>query len=143
MIGMMSAAFTYNNHISVNRYYRSPFPTTSTTFRSPTLVNKVPVHRIERRPSLKLSFPSGASNILNSAVIHAAGRSFYSISSNSRRTTILSCRGNVKVAIVQWDRHSPRMVFCHKNMKCKKWLKLAEPNNEYIPVSPYLPESDS
>jgi hypothetical protein len=122
----MAAASAYNGY---NGYYRSPSPTTSL---SPTLVNDA--HYTER-PSLKLSFPSGASNILNSAVVNAAGQSLYSISSNSKRTTMVSCRDNVEVATVQWDRHSPRMVFRRKKMKCKEWLKLAGPNNEYMPIS--------
>ena len=124
----MATASTYNNQTSVDGYYRAPSPTTSL---SPTLV--ADAHYTER-PSLKLSFPCGASNILNSAVINAAGQSIYSISSNSKRTTMLSCRGNVEVATVQWDHHSPRMVFRRKKTKCKEWLKLAGPDNEYIPV---------
>jgi hypothetical protein len=126
---MMAPASIYNNQTSANEYYRAPSPTTSL---SPTLVNDA--HYTER-PSLKLSFPCGASNILNSAVINAAGQPLYSISSNSKRTTMVSCRDNVEVATVQWDRHSPRMVFRRKKMKCKEWLRRAEPDNEYIRVS--------
>jgi hypothetical protein len=129
----MAAAFIYNNQTPVDEYYRAPSPTTSL---SPTLVDD---GRYTERPSFKLSFPCGSSNILNSAVINAAGQSIYSISSNSKRTTMLSCRGNVEVAAVQWDRHSPRMVLRRKKMKCKEWLKLAGPDNEYVPVSRYPP----
>jgi hypothetical protein len=92
---MMAAASTYNNQTSADEYYRAPSPTTSL---SPTLVNDA--HYTER-PSLKLSLPCGGSNILNSAVINAAGQSLYSILSNSKRTTIVSCRDNAEVATVQ------------------------------------------
>jgi len=125
----MAATSIYNYQTSADEYYRPPSPTTSL---SPTLVDDT--HYTER-PSLKLSFPCGASNVLNSAVINAAGQSLYSISSNSKRTTMVSCRDNAEVATVQWDRHSPRMVFHRKKMKCKEWLKLAGPNDEYIPIS--------
>jgi hypothetical protein len=130
-IGMMAAAPIYNSQMSPDEYYRSPSPTTSL---SPTLVNNA---RYTERPSLKLSFTSGASNILNSAVVDPANQTLYSISSNSKRTTMVSCRDNVEVATVQWDRHSPRMVFRRKKVKCKEWLKLAGPDNEYMPISRY------
>ena len=129
----MAAAPIYNSQMSPDEYYRSPSPTTSL---SPTLVNNA---RYTERPSLKLSFTSGASNILNSAVVDAANQTLYSISSNSKRTTMVSCRDNVEVATVQWDRHSPRMVFRRKKVKCKEWLKLAGPDNEYMPISRYPP----
>jgi hypothetical protein len=129
----MATTSIYNNQTSADEYYRAPSPTISL---SPTLVNDA---HYTRRPSLKLSFPCGASNILNSAVINAAGQSLYSISSNSKRTTMVSCRDNVEVATVQWNRHSPRMVFRRKKMKCKEWLKLAGPDNEYMSVSRYFP----
>ena len=106
--------------------HRPPSPTTSL---SSTLIDSS--HDIERS-SLKLRIPSGASNVLNSAVINAAGRSLYSISSNSKRTTLISCAYNVEVATVQWDCSSPRMVFRRKKFKCKRWLPLTGPENEYI-----------
>ena len=127
----MTAASIYNNQTSPDKYYRAPSPTTSL---SPTLVNDT---QYTERPSLKLCFPCGASNILNSAVIGPAGQPLYSILSNSKRTTMVSCRDNVQVAAVQWDRHSPRMVLRHKKMKCKEWLKLTGPDNEYIPFFRY------
>ena len=99
---------------------------------SPTLVNDA--HNTER-PSLKLRMPGGASNILNSAVINPAGQSLYSMVGNSKHTKLVSCRDNVEVATIQWDRHSPRMVFHRKKMKCKEWLKLAGPDNEYTRLS--------
>ncbi len=124
-IGVMAAASIYNNQTSPDEYYRAPSPTTSL---SPTLINDP---HSTARPSLKLSFPCGASSILNSAVVDAAGQTLYSVSSNSKRTTMVSCRDNVEVATVQWDRHSPRMVFGRKKVKCKEWLKLTGPDNEY------------
>jgi len=127
-IGMLATA-SYNNQTPADGYYCAPPPAIS---RNPTLV--IDAHYTER-PLLKLSSPCGASNILNTVIINVAGQSLYSISSNSKRTTITSCRDNVEVATVQWDSHSPRMVFRRKKMKCKEWLKLAGPDNECIPVS--------
>ena len=107
-------------------------PLSPTASQSPTVVNDT--HHIERLP-LKLRIPGGASNILNSTVVDTAGQSLYSTSSDSKRTKLVSYRDNVEVATVQWDRHSPRMVFRGKKMKCKEWLKLTGPNNEYMPIS--------
>jgi hypothetical protein len=133
----MASAFMYTSQVSASEYLhshdhlRSPSPTTSL---SPTLVNNA-AHYTER-PSLKLTIPSGASNILNSVVVSPDGQSFYTISSNSKRTTLISCEDNVEVATVQWDRSSPRMVFRRKKMKCKAWLSLTGPENEYaLPVN--------
>ena len=134
----MAAASVYNAQVSADEYsqrhghHRPPSPTTSL---SPTLVHDT---HYTARPSLKLSFPRGASNILNSAVINAAGQSFYSISSTSKCTTMVSCRDNIEVATVQWDRHSPRMVFHQKKMKCKEWLKITGPDNKYILPTRFL-----
>ena len=127
--GTMADASIYNTQTSTDKYHRAPSPTASL---NPTLVNDP--HYTGRR-SLKLSFPGGVSDILNSAVIDAASQPLYSISSNSKLTTVVSCRDNVDVATVQWDRHSPRMVFRGEKMKCREWLKLAGPNSEYVPVS--------
>ena len=113
--------------------HRPPSPTTSL---SPTLISDT--HNTAR-PSLKLRIPGGASNILNSRVVDTAGQSLYSISSDSKRTTLVSCKDNVEVAAVQWDHHSPRMVFHCKKMKCKEWLKLTGPDNEYIPAPRFSP----
>ena len=112
-------------------YHRAPSPATSL---SPTLVN---VHSTER-PSLKFRFPSGASNVLNSVVVNAAGQSLYSISSNSKRTTLISCSDNVEIANVHWDCRSPRMVFRRKKTKCKHWLPRTGPENEYSPLTPHV-----
>jgi hypothetical protein len=133
----MAAASVYNTRVSADGYSqrhdhdhdRPPSPTTSL---SPTLVNDA--HYTARRPSLKLRIPGGASNILNSMVVNTAGQSLYSVLSDSKRTTLISCRDNVEIATVQWDRHSPRMVFHRKKVKCKEWLKLTGTNNEYIPA---------
>jgi hypothetical protein len=131
----MAAASVYTSQVSADEYLhphghlRSPSPTTSL---SPTLVNDA-AHYTER-PSVKLTIPSGASNILNSMVINPAGQSLYTISSDSKTTTLVSCRDNVEVATVQWDRSSPRMVFRRKKMKCKAWLPLSGPENEYVPA---------
>ncbi|KAH9987181.1 hypothetical protein BJV77DRAFT_1026686 [Russula vinacea] len=94
---------------------------------SPTLVNSA---HLTERPSIKLRIPGGGSNIVNSAVVNAAGQSLYSISSNSKRTTFVSCKDKVEVATVEWDRASPRMVFRRKKMRCKEWLPLAGPDTE-------------
>jgi hypothetical protein len=132
----MAAASVYNTQVSADEYsqrrdhHRPPSPTTSL---SPTLVNDTH-YRDTARPSLKLRIHGGASNILNSRVVDTAGQSLYSVSSDSKRTTLVSCRDNVEVATIQWDHHSPRMVFHRKKMKCKEWLKLTGPDNEYIPA---------
>jgi hypothetical protein len=129
----MAAASNYATATRVSTYaylHRPSSPTASlTTSLSPTLVNKT--HYLER-PSIKLRIPSGASNILNSVVVNAASQSLYSISSNSKHTTLVSCVDNVEVATVQWDRSSPRMVFRRKKIKCKTWLPLTGPQNGYI-----------
>ena len=125
----MAAASIYTTRVSGDEYLHRP--SSPTTSLSPTLVNNP--HHIER-PSHKLRIPSGASDILNSVVVNAAGQSLYSITSNSKRTTLVSCADNVEVATVQWDRASPRMVFRRKKIKCKTWLPLTGPQNEYIPA---------
>ena len=102
---------------------------TSPTSPNTTLVNLA--HRNER-PSVKLKIPSGKSDILNSAVVDAAGQSLYTISSNSKRTTFVACKDNVEVATVQWDCYIPRMVFRQKKMKCKEWLPFAGPETESV-----------
>ena len=127
----MAAASIHTTQVSAEEYLHRNLhhPSSPTTSLSPTLINNS--HYTER-PSLKLRIPSGASNVLNSAVINAAGQSLCSISSNSKRTTLISSTDNVEVATVQWDRSSPRMVFRRKKIKCKTWLSLTGPDNEYI-----------
>ena len=94
------------------------------------MVNDV---HLTKRPSVKLKISCGGFNISNSEVVSASGQSLYAISSNSKSTTLVSCKNNVEVATVDWDRSSPRMVFQRKKMKCKEWLPLAGPDTEYVP----------
>jgi len=94
---------------------------------SPTLVN---VTHYSGRSSVKLKIPNGSSNIVNSVVVDAVGRSLFSISSNSKRTTLVSCRNDLNVATIEWDRSSPRIVFGGKKVKCKDWLPRAGPETE-------------
>lgn len=128
----MATAAVYATQVSAGEYlphvlhHASPSPTPM----SATLVNDA---RHTERPSVKLKIPGGGSNIFNSVVVSASGQSLYSISSNSKRTNLVSCRDNVEVANVEWDRSSPRMVFRRKKMKCKEWLPLAGPDTEYVP----------
>ena len=125
----MAAASTHTTQVSADEYFHRPSSPTASlaTSLSPTLVNNS--HYTER-PSLKLRIPSGASNILNAVVIDAAGQSLYTISSNSKRTNLISCADKTEVATVQWDRSSPRMVFRRNKFKCKTWLPLTGPENE-------------
>jgi hypothetical protein len=129
----MAAAAVYATQVSAGEYlplhvlrHASPPPIPM----SATLVNDA---HLTERPSVKLKIPGGSSDIFNSVVVSASGQSLYSISSNSKRTTLVSCKANVEVATVEWDRSSPRMVFRRKKMKCKEWLPLAGPNTEYVP----------
>jgi hypothetical protein len=132
----MAAAAVYTTQVFAGEYMlphghcsASPPPTPL----SPTLVNSAHLRVIER-PSVRLRIPGGGSNIVNSVVVSAAGQSLYSISSNSKRTTLASSKDNVEVATVEWDRSSPRMVFRRKKMRCKEWLPLAGPDTEYVPI---------
>ena len=75
---------------------------------SATLVNDT---HLTEQPSVKLKIPGGNSNIFNSVVVSSSGQSLYSVSSNSKRMTLVSCKDKVEVATVEWDRSSPRMVF--------------------------------
>jgi hypothetical protein len=115
----------------------------SSSPQSATFVNTAPV--VSERPSVKLKVVSGKTDILNSVVVNTAGQSLYSISSDSKRTTMVACKDNVEVATVNWNRSSPRMVFRRKKMKCKDWLPLTGPETEYKrrpPPSCYLSEPD-
>ena len=96
------------------------------------MINDANRRRPIKRPSIRLKISCGSSNISNSEVVSASGQSLYSISSNSKYTTLVSCKNNVEVATVNWDRSSPRMVFRRKKMKCKEWLPLAGPDTEYV-----------
>ena len=119
------ASYSTRNNPHTHSYGPMLSPHASSTA---TLVNTA---HYNKRPSVKFKIPCGKSNILNSAVVNAAGQSLFKISSNSKRTTFVACKNNVEVATVQWDRSSPRMVFRRKKMKCKEWLPLAGPRTEY------------
>jgi hypothetical protein len=127
----MAAAAVYTTQVSAGEYLPLHVPRHASPPipMSVTLVNDA---HLTERPSVKLKIPGGSSNIFNSVVVSASGQSLYSISSNSKQTTLVSCRDNVEVATVEWDRSSPRMVFRRKKMKCKEWLPLAGPNTEYV-----------
>jgi hypothetical protein len=125
------AAASDTTRVPVNEYLHRPSSLTAslTTSLCPTLINN---SQYTQRPSVKFKVPSGASNILNSVVLNAAGHSLYLITSNSKRTMLVSCVNNVEIATVQWDSSSPRMVIRRKKIKCKTWLPLTGPQNEYI-----------
>jgi hypothetical protein len=133
----MAAAAVYTTQVSAGEYpHPNVFHNTSSppTPGSATLVNDPP---LTERPSVKLKIPGGSSSIIDSAVICASGQPLYSISSNSKRTTLVSCKDSVEVATVEWDRSSPRMVFRRKKMKCKEWLPLAGPDTECVFILHY------
>jgi hypothetical protein len=136
----MSATAAHATRVSAGGYPRiheygrtSPPPTPLTQALSATLVN-ARHNTVTERPSIKLKIPGGSSDIFNSTILDAAGQSLYSISSTSKRTMLFSCKNNVEVATVDWDRSSPRMVFHRKKWKCKEWLPLAGPETEYMPT---------
>jgi hypothetical protein len=106
-------------------------PSSSPRAQSATLVNQASGTAISERSSVKLKIVGGKSNIVNSVVVSEDRQTLYSISSNSKRTTVVACKDNVEVAVVEWDRSSPRMVFRQKKMKCKEWLARAGPETEY------------
>ena len=129
----MAAAAVYATQVSAGEYlppHALSHASPPTIPMSATLVNDAHLHE---RPSVKLKIPGGSSDIFNSMVVSPSGQSLYSISSNSKRTTLVSCKDNVEVAAIEWDRSSPRMVFRRKKMKCKEWLPLAGPDTEYVP----------
>jgi hypothetical protein len=90
----------------------------------------VEVPRSDERPSIELKISGSGASILNAIVVDPAGRPLYSISSNESRTTLLSQRDSSKVATIDWDHSSPRMVFRGKKVKCKEWLPRAGPDTE-------------
>ncbi|KAN0140533.1 hypothetical protein V8E53_001742 [Lactarius tabidus] len=98
----------------------------------PTPLNAVLVEapRTNERPSIELKISSHGAKILNAVVVDSAGRSLYSISSDGSHTKLLAQRDNAKVATIDWDRSSPRMVFRGKKFKCKEWLPRARPDTE-------------
>jgi hypothetical protein len=122
--------------MSIRESPHTPGHPFSSTPLSATLVNAVLPSAPSERPSIKLKIAGGKSNIVNSVVIDAIGQSLYTISSNSKRTTVVACKKNIEVATVEWDRSSPRMVFRRRKLRCKEWLPLAAPetDSEYKPT---------
>jgi hypothetical protein len=92
--------------------------------------------RSNERPSIKLKISSGGAKIVNAVVVDPAGRPLYTVSSDESRTELLSQSDNTKVATIDWDRSSPRMVFRGKKVKCKDWLPRAGPDTEYVLLFP-------
>ena len=99
------------------------------TPRNAALVKAPPCNE---RPSIELKISSRGAKILNAVVVDSAARSLYSISSDESRTTLLSQRDSSKVATINWDRSSPRLVFRGKKFKCKEWLSYFESASEYV-----------
>ena len=106
---------------------------------SPLSTTLVHPAAVSERPSVKLKIVGGKSNIANSVVVNAASQSLYSISSDSKRTTVVACKDSAEVATLEWNRSSPRMVLRGKKMKCKEWLPLAGPETEYKLSLLFLP----
>ena len=100
-----------------------------TTPRNAALAKAPPCNE---RPSIELKISSRGAKILNAVVADSASRPLYSISSDESRTTLLSQRDSSKVATINWDRSSPRMVFRGKKFKCKEWLHYVESDSEYV-----------
>jgi hypothetical protein len=88
--------------------------------------------RSDERPSIELKISSSGADILNAVVVRVDSddRALYSISSDENRTTLLARRDSSKVATIDWDRSSPRMVFRGKKVKCKEWLPRTGPDTE-------------
>jgi hypothetical protein len=99
------------------------------TILSATMVNE---RRSNERSSIKLKISSGGAKIVNAVVVDPAGRPLYTVSSDESCTELLSQSDNTKVATIDWDRSSPRMVFRGKKIKCKDWLPRAGPDTEYV-----------
>jgi hypothetical protein len=102
--------------------------------------------RSDERPSIELKISSSGADILNAVVVRVDSddRALYSISSDENRTTLLARRDSSKVATIDWDRSSPRMVFRGKKVKCKEWLPRTGPDTEYVlSLLTYAPHSDS
>ena len=95
--------------------------------------------RRNQRPSIGLKISNSGAKIVNAVVVGPAGRPLYSISSDSKRTKLLCHKDNTEVAIIDWDRSSPRMVFRGNKFKCKEWLPRSGPETEYVLT--YLPHA--
>ena len=127
----MAATSIYTARVSAGEYPRAHGYDTVSPPHTPLSATLVNSPQNNERSSVKLKILCGKSNIVNSIVIDAAGRSLYSITSTSKRTTLVECRNNAEVATVEWDRSNPRMVFRRKKIRCKEWLPLAGPETEY------------
>src|SRR6266702_1983022 len=131
----MAASAVYATQVSAGGYPYAPGHGSPSPPLTPLSATLVDAPRYVERPSIELKFSSSGANIVNAVVVDAAGRPFYSISSYSKRTKLLSHRDNTEIATVEWDRSSPRMVFRGKKVKCKEWLPLSGPDTEYVLVS--------
>ena len=100
----------------------------------PTLLSasSVETARRNQRPSIELKISNSGAKIVNAVVVGPAGRPLYSISSDSKCTKLLCHKDNTEVAIIDWDRSSPRMVFRGIKFKCKEWLPRSGPETEYV-----------
>ena len=85
-----------------------------------------------KRPSVELKSSSSGANILDAVVADSAGRTLYTVTSDDGRTKLRSQRDNSKVATIDWDCRSPRMVFGGKKVKCKEWLPHPGLDTEYV-----------
>ena len=106
-------------------HHRAPPPT-------PLSESLTETARHNERPSIELKISSSGVKIVNAVVVGPAGRPLYSITSDSKRTKLLYHKDNTKVATVDWDRSSPRMVFRGNKFKCKEWLSRARSETEYV-----------
>lgn len=107
------------------RIFSSPIPLSAgAAFVEPLCPNK--------RPSVELKSSSSGANILDAVVADSAGRTLYTVTSDDGRTKLRSQRDNSKVATIDWDYRSPRMVFCGKKVKCKEWLSHPGLDTEYV-----------
>jgi hypothetical protein len=88
--------------------------------------------KANERPSIELKISGSGPKVLNAVVADSADRPLYSISSDESRTILLLQKDSTKVATIDWDRSSPRMVFRGKKVKCKEWLPRAGPDTEYV-----------
>jgi hypothetical protein len=118
---MQVSAGGYPHAYDHDRSSPPPTPLSETLVEAP---------RSDERPSIELKISGSGASILNAIVVDPAGRPLYSISSNESRTTLLSQRDSSKVATIDWDHSSPRMVFRGKKVKCKEWLPRAGPDTE-------------
>jgi hypothetical protein len=120
--GQVSAS-QYSHPYGHGRTFPSPTPSSATSVGAP---------RPNERPSIELKISSRGAKILNAVVVDSAGQPLYTVSSDEGRTKLRSQRDNSKVATIDWDRSSPRMVFRGKKAKVKEWLPRAGPDTEYV-----------